>query len=565
MICRNCGNEIRDDVRFCPHCGALNSPDQSSALPQGAASYSAPAWEGPEGGGGKKKIGLVIGIAVAAVVAIALLAIVLRGLFSNPKKQVEAAFAKSAAAYLAAEEKLGMPDVAQWQQDQEITQTMGLQLEGINSDLVGMDLSALSGLRLGLFTSYNGAARWMSANLNAGWGEDELLELSMKADDAGLYFNSPQLTGNTHYGMNTETMGADLAARGVTEMEDVSFNMFDLVDMILERMDQEKLESDMKKAGRSLWDQAKVKKTGAKTLNIHGALIKTTAYQVVIPEEALNQYVDDMETALSALNYHDLYEEMFRTMGMPLDEVEDFLDALEDMDVYGELTDGLRDVIDALGDVELEVCLSDGYVSGVLYENEIGGQKVDAALHLGGGEEYVDDLFLEIKVDEMKFRIDSTGDHSLRSGLFTDTTTIQLNDTRSYLVKVTSDMTLDPSKKNDNFQWKLGASSSGLSLCVLDMAGDVTWSHDYLSLNPIKISVRAVGMEVCTLSLSYHVESHADRGTVEDPRLITQMDENELKEMVLDTQKRTLQWASDMEKLFMSRLPQELLWSLMSI
>ena len=72
-------------------------------------------------------------------------------------------------------------------------------------------------------------------------------------------------------------------------------------------------------------------------------------------------------------------------------------------------------------------------------------------------------------------------------------------------------------------------------------------------------------MEVCTLSLSYHVESHADRGTVEDPRLITQMDENELKEMVLDTQKRTLQWASDMEKLFMSRLPQELLWSLMSI
>ena len=105
MICRNCGNEIRDDVRFCPHCGALNSPDQSSALPQGAASYSAPAWEGPEGGGGKKKIGLVIGIAVAAVVAIALLAIVLRGLFSNPKKQVEAAFAKSAAAYLAAEEK----------------------------------------------------------------------------------------------------------------------------------------------------------------------------------------------------------------------------------------------------------------------------------------------------------------------------------------------------------------------------------------------------------------------------------------------------------------------------
>ena len=24
MICRNCGNEMRPDARFCPHCGAVN-------------------------------------------------------------------------------------------------------------------------------------------------------------------------------------------------------------------------------------------------------------------------------------------------------------------------------------------------------------------------------------------------------------------------------------------------------------------------------------------------------------------------------------------------------------
>ena len=349
MTCRNCGREINDGSVFCPHCGTTQALSPES--PWNAASGgSAPAWEGPEGGG-KKKTGLLIGIG-AAVAVVAVLAVVLSGLFSNPKKQVEAAFVKSAAAYTQAWKKLDLPDTRKWQKDQKITQHIGLGLKDINSDLIGYDLSVLNGLSLALFTSYNGPDRLMSCELAAGWGDKVLIDCWLKAEDDELYFNSPQLTGNTHYGVNTETLGADLTKlTGDNSMESLSFNLFDLVNLALEQMDQEKLKQDIIAANKALWDQAEVKKAGNnKTQVIHGTSVKTTAYQVTIPEEALDRYVDDLEAALSAWNYSQLYEEMFRSMGMPREEIQDFLDQLESVDPYAELADGLREAVSAAGE-----------------------------------------------------------------------------------------------------------------------------------------------------------------------------------------------------------------------
>jgi len=562
MVCKNCGNELRDDARFCPHCGASAMPAPGGQPPQEADAPQAPAWEGPEGNGGKKKAGLMIGIAVAAVAVVALLVFVLGGLFSNSKKQVEAAFVKSAAAYKAAEEKLGLPDTAQWQKDQTVSQRMSLELKIINSALVVMDLSALSGLGLGMRADYDGKGRTMGMELSAWWGEDELLAFQMAAEDDELYFNSPQLTGQTHYGVNTETMGADLAARGVTDMKDVSFNLFDLVDMALERFDQEKLERDFKQANKALWEQAKVKKTGAKTLSVNGTETKTAAYQVIIPQEALEQYVDSLETVLSAINYYDLYEEMFQAIGMPRDEIEDFLNELEDLDVYSELADSLRDAIDELGDVELEVCLSGGYISAVQYEGQVDGSSFSVGICLGGNEEYVDDISIDIASEDLSVEIKSTGDHGLKRGAYTDETTVRVRDGRSTLARATSELALDPGKDSDNFQWKLGVDSSGMSIFVLEASGDYQTTDDYLSLSLEDASLRVVGMEVCNLAFDYYMDCHPSTTALTDFQIITQMSEDELEQMVLDTQKRTLQWASDMESLFLARLPQELLWGM---
>lgn len=563
MTCRNCGQEINDASVFCPHCGATQALSPES--PRNAASGSAaPAWEGPEGGGNRKKTGLFIGIGAAVVAVIALVAVFAGGLFSNPKKQVEAAFVKSAAAYTQAWNKLDLPDTAQWQRDQEITQSIALELKSINSSLVGYDMSALSGLKLGMSASYNGPDRYASLQLMAGWAEDDLLSLSMTASDAYLCLNSPQLTGDAHYGADTETLGADLAKlTGDDSMKDLSFNLFDLVDTVLEKVDQEKLEQDMKAANKALWEQAQVKKTGAKTLDLNGTEAKTAAYRVTFPQEALEDYADALAEVISAMNSYDLYKELYRSMGMPQDQIDEIIGALEELDPYGALADNLKDAIGEAGGLELEVCLSGGYLSALLYEGEIDGTDLSLALYLGGGEAYVDDLSLELEADGEAITVKSTGDHGGKSGVFTDKTTVK--GSLLGLTSLNSDLRYephryDPQKFNDNFSWELSIPGAG----SLEMAGALDSSEVRFDLDLDDVTLKVMGADVCTLSLSYLAENQAVRGGVPaNFRSVTRMDPMELMTAALDVQSRAEAWAAEMEELFTSRLPDELLYGMM--
>ena len=548
MTCRNCGKEILDGSVFCPHCGT------TQALSPESPRNTTPAWEAPEGG--KKKTGLYIGIgaAVAAVIAVA----AILGLFSNPKKQVEAAFVKSAAAYVQAEKALNLPDTAQWQKEQNISQRLELELKSVNSGLIGYDMSALSGLKLGFRTDFTGADRLMSCELEAGWGEEELIDFWIKAEDDELYFSSPQLTGNTHYGVNTETLGTDLTAMtGDDSMEDLSFNLFDLADLMLERVDQEKLEQDITAANKALWKEAQVKKTGAKTLDLNGTQTKTTAYRVTFPQKALEDYADALVEVMSAMNYYDLYEELYRSMGMPQEQIDEVIGALEDMDPYGALADSFDDAIAEIGDLELEICLSGGYVSALLYEGEIDGTDLSLALYLGGGGEYVDDLSLELEADGKAITVKSAGDHGGRSGAFTDTTTVK--GSLLGLASLSSDFRYEPEKSDGNFTWELSIPSLG----SLDMSGSLTARTDSISLDLDNVTLKAMGLEVCSLAFEYYVDCHPGTAIVEDPKLITRMDQMELMMAALEVQSKAEAWASEMEELFTSRLPEELLYGLM--
>lgn len=552
MICKSCGNEIRDDAKFCPHCGAVSGE---------APSYAAPEAPVPGAGSGKKRL-ILGGVAAVVVAVIAIVAVFAGGLFSNPKKQVERAMAKSAAAYAAAGEQLGLPDVRQWRRDRSVFQGIGLSLNNINSDLAGLDLSALSGLEISAAAGYSGEDQYMLAEAAACWGLDELFLFRMVADDAELYFHSPQFTGDAYYGVNTETLGADLTRMtGDDSMDSVSFNLFDLVDKALEQMDPEGMKQDLKEATKVLWEEAQVKKTGSKTMVVSKVNTKANVYQVTIPEEALDRYVDDLETALSALDYYELYEEMFQTMGIPREEIQDFLDQLESVDLYGELTDGLRQLADEIGDLTLNVFLSGGYVSSVQYEGYLFDDDtfVKISVFLGGGEEYVDDLHLELKVDDQLITVDSTGDHGLKSGVFSDETVI-----KGPFPRINSEVTLDPSKQSDNFQWELGVESSGLSLFTLETQGGLYVKEDIIDLTLENAACKVMGMEVCGLRFNYRICRFPDWviQPMENAKLVTQMDQMELMTAMLDIQSRVETWAVDMETLFASRLPRELFWVL---
>ena len=558
MICRQCGNEMRDDARFCPHCGALNSSDTGSSLEGGG--YRAPSYTGPEApvtGGGKKK-GLIIGGVVAAVAVIAILAVVLSGLFSSHKGAVEKAMAKSLAAYAQAEEALGLPDLSRLGQEQFYSQGFSLVLNSVNSSLVGYDTSALSGLGLRMSADLSGKDRYLGFELSAFWDDEDLINFYMTADDDELYFSSPQITGETLYGVNTETLGADIArTTGDSSMEDVSFNIFELVDMVMEAVDPEAAEQAVKEANKALWNEAEVKKVGGKTLSVNGTEQKTTAYQVTFPRKAMEDYVDALAEVMSAMNYYDLYEELFRSMGMPREELEDFLSQLEDMDVYGELADDLKAALKRLGDLELNVCLYGGYVAAVGWEGRIDGSDVEILLTLGGGEEYVDDLGLELEVDGTAVTVRSEGDHSCKNGSFTDKTTMRVG-----ALKMTSEMSYDPREKGDNFSWELSIPGAG----SVDMNGSLTVpNQDSVNLNLEDISMKLMGMEVCSLGLEYYAGPFQGNA-VSDKKaeIITAMSAEELMRMTLDTQQRALAWANEMERLFASRLPEELLWAIMA-
>ena len=566
MICRSCGREINDGAKFCPYCGM----DPSVPVGTGSSWSSPPAPTGPAGleapvsGTGKGKKGLLIGLAVAAVAVAVGVAVGVSGLFSNPKSQVEKAMAKSAAAYDAAEEKLELPDIEQWQRDKLLGQQFNLKLTGINSDLIGYDLSALEGLGLHLDADYNLDARVLSCEMGAYWGEDDLLSFSMAAEDDKLYFSSPQFTGETYYGVNTETLGADLTRMtGDDSIGSVSFNLFDLMDTVLEQTDQENLEQDMKGANKALWEAAQVKKEGAKTLSFNGTEAKTAAYRVIFPQEALHQYVDALETTLSLINYFDLYEELYRSMGMPQDQIDEILDMLEDLDIYGQLADVLRDAVDELGDLELEVCLSGGYVSALLYEDKINGTDISLALYLGGGREYVDDLSAELKADDIEITLKSSGDHGLKDGAYTDETTVRVKQSGTSVAKIASELRYEPKADRDNFQWDLEANSSGLSLFTLEAAGSLTAEERSVALNLDDISLRVMGMEVCNLSFEYKIRRGPEQMTFGDTRLITDMSMEELTALAVQIQTNAETWVEDMQDLFLTRLPQELLYGMM--
>ena len=59
--------------------------------------------------------------------------------------------------------------------------------------------------------------------------------------------------------------------------------------------------------------------------------------------------------------------------------------------------------------MELEVCVSGGYVSAVLFEDRVNGSDLRLALYLGGGQEYVDDIGLELEVDGDTIEVASSG------------------------------------------------------------------------------------------------------------------------------------------------------------
>lgn len=621
MFCLQCGKEMKEGAKFCPYCGAVTKaadPGQpvygsgpSSAAgfgatepaagaaagsgfgatePAGGAApgyrYSAASQAGastpgysygsttqtdnfagptpPSGGKGRGK-GLIIGGAVAAVAVVALVVFALTGLFASPKTRVEKALAKTISAYQQAREKLGLPDFGELSRNKSASQSLSLALNSVNSDLVGMDLSALRGLGFRMSTDVDLERRELGYDIAAFWGSDDIVSFQVMAKDNVLCFASPELTGGDAYGFNTKTLGKDLyRLTWEDEVRDLSFNIFDMIEKFAPDEDETKeTQQAIQAANTALLKAMEVEKAGKESLKVNGKTVNAAAYHVTIPKNALRNYFDALIDTMEDFDLADRMESMYESMGIPMDDIRYELDELRGaMGELGEILDGAAK---SLGSLEFDVYVDGGYVCAVRYEKKISGSKAELELYLGGGDNYVDDWTLELTIDGETLSIESTGDHGAKSGVYTDETVIRVpigsgssdagrSSAMSY-GRLTSEVTYDLKSDKDNFQWALTVDSAG----SLELEGTLSTAKDSLVFEDGDLSLRASGVKVCSLEVEYELKPYdKTRVKLDSPNLLGDMSESDLEDLVYDLYSNVWSWGDDWE----DRIPEELFWYL---
>lgn len=581
MFCVQCGKEISDAAKFCPHCGAVtaaSAPKPEAAFKPGFTLNSAPTPEKTAGTGsysygsspstpptppedtekhGKK--GLFIGGAVAAVAVVAAVVFMLvSGVFASPKGRVEAAFAKTMSAYSKAMEGMGLSDLTELTQSKSVSQSFSMELNSVNSELVGYDLSSLRGLGLRMSTDYDQKGRKAGAELAAFWGDNEICSFLMAVDDNVLSFASPQFTGGDAYGLDTETLGADLVRLGAEDedinVSGISFNLFDLAEETAPSQQPKEMEQKLKDAAKKLEAAIKVEKAGKKTVEVNGNSVNAAKYLVTIPEQAMEDYIDALSDAMAMVDSQEQSRKFLRGIGLDEDSIGYLLPDMSGMDPYGETFDTLKQVLQEMGDLELEVYLDGGYVCAVEYSKEQNGSRLEFGLYMGGGDNYVDDFSIKIAVDDEEVLIESTGSHGGKDGVFTDATTLRARSGGSTLFRISSNFSYEPKAKADNFEWRLNLNN----MASVKMAGQLTTGKDSLDLQLGDVSLMTAGMEICSLSVDYHVGPFDGVAAFQpNPTLLGDMDLDDLENLYYDIEYYAQEWANDM----MALIPEDLLWA----
>lgn len=562
MFCLKCGKEISGGAKFCPHCGAVISPGASAggSTPTKAPVYTIPDFDvvgtSPASGGKKRRgTGLIIGGAVAVVLVIAVILAAIGGLFSSPKGTVEKALAKTVAAYSEAKDKMGAPDLAQLMKDKSYTQNLSVELGSINQELTGWyDLSSLKGIGVRLNADYDQKGRKMDLDMAVFYDDDDLASIQMLVDGGKMLFASPEFTKGDAYGFNTETLGKDLDKLGVEDddidVKKIGFNIFDLMEKAApSEEDTKEMEKIMADARKALLDAVEVEKTGKQNVDVNGKSTDAVLYHVVIPKDAMKDYVNALEDAMKLVDTADMLEEIFLSVGLDKAAVKDIMSQMNTTDVYGELAGQLKQAVKTIGDVELDVYVSGGYVCAVEYSKKINGTKVEIEAYLGGGANYVDDLSMKITVGSEKVTIESSGDHAGKSGVFTDETTIRADSGR-----ITSELRWEPKASKNNFEWELRVDSTA----SIQMEGQLTTDKNSVDLHLDELSISAAGTRLLSLEADYYLGPCKGMQVSMPDQILAgmlgDMDRDDLEDLYYDIQENAEDWAYDM----MDKIPSDL-------
>jgi len=570
MFCKKCGSTLRDNAKFCGSCGAVvevadnKGNNISYTAPVEQTPYTAPVQNGApytapvQNDGGhtvpvkknktdafknvtknvpkvsmdgitsklpkNKKLLPIIG---GAAVVVLVLILLFTGVFGGPAGKVSKAFAKSVDAFAGIADDMKLPDLVAIADSGKFNQEV--KVEFTDGDLEGIGLH-------GTF-SYNQSGKEAALVVAPYFEGTDLITGQIKLEGSKIYAGCPELMDKTYIMVDTKTIGEDLANLDLDGAEDLSFDIFDLIDKIEEASaltkDQEK---SLEKAQAALLKAIEVEKDGKKDIKVNGKKISCQLYTVVIPQDAMEDYLDVLEDVIKDMDAEAVLD-ILEEAGFPVDD----MGISVDNDAALDMIDELVDLVDELGDVELTVGINGGYVVHVVWEGELYDTEYEFTLQIGGGDNYVDDISLELLEDGGDYGtiITSTGNHAMKKGEFTDETTvveIWRGEEEDALV---SELTWKPSDKSDNFEWVLETYGD-----EIEIEGTLLCSKDSLT-----ITLPALELDGEELSFTYSLGGYkAPSIKVSKPMKFSEMDEGDLEDLAEMIEENGMEWAEMIEE-----------------
>ena len=489
MFCTNCGKQLPDSAKFCTNCGTRMEtaepvnyfkPAQKSLAdempevkpvptPEPVAAYApADIPKAPPKAKRKKFNPLAVIIPAAGAAVIALIVVLILVAFGGDKATVGKALVKSAGEFSDAVVNFETPEIVNDNQEVVGSESLSLWINSLPQ------APELEGMGIQINTDINEPGRSSQITVSGTYGAAEIITAQILLEDAYLYADVPQITGGRSFAVNTEQLGAVLMNFGLEEegIDKLGFNYWDiyqyLKDTLMQDPEAYKLPPEVIAA---FVDAIEVEKLGKETVDVNGNALKCTAYEVVIPDDAIADILEaylDLALEIDPYAAAESILEVYRMIGMPDEMIAQMEEELyymyEDMNVSDEAYDSIDMVVDTLGNIQLEVFLHKGYVVSVQYEETIDGVDIEFALDLGGGKNYADDLSIEIIADEAEITLVSSGDHTGKNGIYTDSTVLEVTSPYSEKVRIKSNMEYEPEASSDNFSWELDADVFSIEL-----------------------------------------------------------------------------------------------------
>lgn len=566
MFCKNCGKELNDNAKFCPHCGVKVAGEDQTPVNE-TQTVQAPVYGTVEtgsaqtayqepilgGSGARRGKGLVFGVIAAALVVCVGAGVALAGMLGgSPQTEVEKAMKKSVSAYSQMVEDMGLTTLSKLQEKQAYSTDFSVTLKELPTELYYyFDASVLEGLGVRVGADYSLEKRAMSMSAAAYYGSADLVQAAVSLDDTVLSVYAPEFLGDSALGMDTMTLGADLSNLdpGNQDMyKDISFNLYDFLDKYTQTPEVDP------GAVKALRKAIQVEKTGKESVEVNGTDLDCTGYRVLIPEDALRDYLDATEDAVSALELEDAMMELMESMGVPQSELAYMEQELENAMSGKEIFDGLKQAVKTVGDIELQVYLNGGYVSAVEWEPVIDGERLEMGLYLGGGKTYEDQWSFVISGGGDELRVKSEGDHTASSGRYTDLTTISYTDSYGSAFTMESELEYDP--KAHDFMWSIQGDGF-----AMEAEGQLTSSKDAVSLALDNLEFQAYGETMLALEMEYSIRPYEKRETgAAEVTMIGEMSASDLEDLGWEIQDNAQNWVYDL----MDKIPalQELMWYL---